>query len=184
MNLSRRTICQSDTEPSQCDSSSSCEICTMVLAGTRLSCKYESPNRSSRHRSSRHRRRLHAISKTNPHESIKELVQGLHRFHGEIDRANRWKPMLRCLKGENKKQTVLGAGKVSSSAVALPTLSVQLYCRWENEWRRKLPLLRAQLGGREENRYFSLQCVPACGVLLETRFLFLVDPTQCVPLFL
>jgi hypothetical protein len=91
--------------------------------------------------------------------------------------------MLRCLKGENKKQTVLGAGKVSSSAVALPTLSVQLYCRWENEWRRKLPLLRAQLGGREENRYFSLQCVPACGVLLETRFLFLVDPTQCVPLF-
>jgi hypothetical protein len=70
----------------------------------------------------------------------------VHQFYREIDRANRWKLMLRCLKGENKRQTVLRAGKntsvrsvnlppsrsreehlcvlYQSSAVALPTLGV------------------------------------------------------------
>jgi hypothetical protein len=43
-------------------SSSSWEICTMVVAATRLSCKYESPNLSARHQ-----RLFHAMSATNPH---------------------------------------------------------------------------------------------------------------------
>jgi hypothetical protein len=143
--------------------SSSCEICTMIVAATRLSCKYESPNLSAWHQCC-----LHAISETNPHESMKYFYKGCTDFTERLIEQTGGSWCWGVWKEKTRDNPYSKQGRTPPCALSIfavaeqgrtPLCALSIFrCRTPCAW------------------WFCLWCVPTCGLLLETKILLPPPP--------